>query len=187
MRSGTWCSTAQPSCAQQRDHQRGAARAVHVVVAEYAHRLAVLHRIGEAVGGDIHVDQHGRIGQQRPQRGIEEVGTPPRCRCRARRAGGRRSPAGPSAGRCRARPGPRRCATPSAARSGCGRRRAHACRSRINTLRRLTFSYRTQVLVLKLWCASTNRTVPDLLRITIEWVIAPCAEALHAAQHRCPR
>ena len=73
MRSGTWCSTSQPSCAQQRDHQRGAARTVHVIVAEHADRLAVLHRIGEPIGGDIHVDQHRRIGQQRAQRGIEEV------------------------------------------------------------------------------------------------------------------
>ena len=73
MRSGTWCSTSQPSCAQQRDHQRGAARAVHVVVAEHADRLAVLHRVRQPIGGDVHVDQHGRIGQQRAQRRIEEV------------------------------------------------------------------------------------------------------------------
>ena len=28
-----------------------------------------------------------------------------------------------------------------------------------------------------------KRTVPDLLRITIEWVIAPWPRTLHAAQH----
>ena len=31
------------------------------------------HRVGQAIGGDIHVDQHRRIGQQRAQGGFEEV------------------------------------------------------------------------------------------------------------------
>ena len=43
MRSGTWVSTVAAQLAQQRDHQRRAARAIHVVVAEHADRLAALH------------------------------------------------------------------------------------------------------------------------------------------------
>ena len=73
MRSGTWCSDLAAELAQQRDHQRRAARAIHVVVAEHADGLAMLHRVGEAIRGDVHVDQHGRVGQQRAQGGIEEV------------------------------------------------------------------------------------------------------------------
>ena len=73
MRSGTWCSTSQPSCRSSVHHQGRAARAVDVVIAEHADRLAVLHRIGEPIGSDVHIDQHGRVGQQRAQRRIEEV------------------------------------------------------------------------------------------------------------------
>ena len=58
---------------QQSHHQGCAARAVDVVIAEHADRLAVLHRIGEPIGRDVHVDQHGRVGQQRAQRRLEEV------------------------------------------------------------------------------------------------------------------
>ena len=59
--------------AQQRDHQRGAAGTVHIIVAEHADHLAVLHRVRQPIGGNIHVDQHRRIRQQRAQRGLEEV------------------------------------------------------------------------------------------------------------------
>ena len=58
---------------QQRHHQRSTARAIHIVVAEHTDHLAVLHRMRQTVGGDIHVDQYRRIGQQRAQRGVEEV------------------------------------------------------------------------------------------------------------------
>ena len=54
-------------------HQRAAARAVDVVVAEHRDRLAAADRIGEAGGGALHVDEDGRIGQQRPQRRFEEI------------------------------------------------------------------------------------------------------------------
>ena len=59
--------------AQQRDHKRGAACAVHIVVAEHADHLALPHRVASRAGGNIHVDQHGRIGQQRTQGRIQKV------------------------------------------------------------------------------------------------------------------
>ena len=48
---------------QQGHHQRRAASAIDIVVAEYPDSLAMLHRIGEAIRGDVHVDQDGRVGQ----------------------------------------------------------------------------------------------------------------------------
>ena len=51
--------------------QRGGRRAVDVVVAEQRHRLALLHRVGEARGRRVHVAQRAGIGQQRLERGVE--------------------------------------------------------------------------------------------------------------------
>ena len=48
---------------QQGDHQRRAARAIDIVIAEHPDSLAMLHRIGEAIRRDVHIDQDGRIRQ----------------------------------------------------------------------------------------------------------------------------
>jgi hypothetical protein len=55
-----------PQGTQQPDHQRGAARTVHVVIAIDRHGFAPPHRIGEPAGGDIHIGHGGRIRQQHP-------------------------------------------------------------------------------------------------------------------------
>ena len=60
-------------CPQQADHQRRAAGAINVVIAIDRYGFAALHRIGEAVGGDIHVGQSGRVRQQRAQCRLQEV------------------------------------------------------------------------------------------------------------------
>ena len=60
--------------AQHAGHDRAGAGAVHVVVAEHGHRLAGGHGPREAVGRGLHVDQRVRVGQQRAQRRLEEVG-----------------------------------------------------------------------------------------------------------------
>ncbi len=59
--------------AQQRDRQRRAACAVHVVVAEHADRLAARHRVGQPLGRDVHVGQQRGIRQQRAQGRFEEM------------------------------------------------------------------------------------------------------------------
>ena len=51
--------------------QRGGRGAVDVVVAEQRHRLALLHRVGEARGRRVHVAQRAGIGHQRLERRVE--------------------------------------------------------------------------------------------------------------------
>ena len=59
--------------AQQPGDDRGGAGAVHVVVAEHADGLGRRDRARQPGGGDVHVGQAGRVGQQRPQRRLQEV------------------------------------------------------------------------------------------------------------------
>jgi hypothetical protein len=53
---------------------RGAAGAVHIVVAEDRHHLATLHRVREAFDGAVHVAQHARVGEKVAQPGGEKGG-----------------------------------------------------------------------------------------------------------------
>ena len=74
MRSGTYGSTGQAQPLQQRDDDGAAAGAIHVVIAEHGHGLPLLHGVGEAVRGRVHVREHRWVRQQGAQRGVEEVG-----------------------------------------------------------------------------------------------------------------
>jgi hypothetical protein len=60
--------------AQELAKERRAAGPVHVVVAEDRHRLAALHRVGEARRRGLHVGQDARIGHEVAQTRREEGG-----------------------------------------------------------------------------------------------------------------
>ncbi len=60
--------------AQQRHHQRGGTGAIHVVIAEHPHRLALHHGIGQAGGGHVHVHHAGGVRQHGAQRGVKKGG-----------------------------------------------------------------------------------------------------------------
>ena len=62
-----------PHRPQPAHQQRGRGGAVHVVVAEEADLLACARRAGQAVGGEVHVAQHGGVGHQLAQ-GRGEIG-----------------------------------------------------------------------------------------------------------------
>ncbi len=59
----------QAEIAQQADKERGAGRAIDIIVAEDGDRLARLHRVGDARGGALHVLKQARIGHERADRG----------------------------------------------------------------------------------------------------------------------
>jgi hypothetical protein len=59
--------------AQEAEHERAAARAVDVVVAEHRDRLAGAGGAGQPLGRRLHVDEHRRVGHQRAERRVEEM------------------------------------------------------------------------------------------------------------------
>ena len=74
IRSGTWVNNRAAQVFEQRGHQGRGTGAVHVVVTEYADRLAARCGAGETVGGAVHVQQGRRVGEQGAQGGLQEVG-----------------------------------------------------------------------------------------------------------------
>ena len=59
-----------PKVAQQADEQRGAGRAVDVIVAINGHLFAAHHRLGQPFGGGVHVAEDRGIGQEMAERRI---------------------------------------------------------------------------------------------------------------------
>ena len=63
----------QPEAAENAHEQRGAAHAVHVVIAEHDHLFARLDGPAQTRGGGLHVGQQKRVVKLR-QRGLEKLG-----------------------------------------------------------------------------------------------------------------
>ncbi len=152
--------------AQDGDHHRRAAGAVNIVVAEHRHALGAPHGRGEAGSGTIHVDEHRRIRQHGAQGRHQEIG-----RLVHPHAAHRQKPAQQLR---HLQPLRDRQAEPLGVRRGRPPGPASSRQAGVDVQNRWDGQASPQVLVAKLWCASTKRTVPDLLRITTEWVVAPC-------------
>jgi hypothetical protein len=60
----------EPEIAQQSDQQCRAGRAVDIVIAVNRDLLPGEHRLGQSLGGSVHVAQQAGIGQERAQRGV---------------------------------------------------------------------------------------------------------------------
>ncbi len=52
---------------QELDDERGTGRAIDVVIAEHGYRLTSHHRLGNTIGGDVHVLEFGWVGQKLAQ------------------------------------------------------------------------------------------------------------------------